>query len=60
MGGPGSGRKAGVKNQSKNKLKQSNQQKIYNETRRRQKESNFRKTSRSQNRQMAARAATMR
>jgi len=60
MGGPGSGRRPGVKNQNKNKLKQSNQQKIYNETRRRQKEGNFRKTTRAQNRQTAARAATMR
>jgi len=60
MGGPGSGRKKGVKNQSKNAEKQSNAQKVYNAVRRKQKEAVFRKTSRTQNRMTAARAATTR
>lgn len=60
MGGPGSGRKPGVKNQMKNREKQSNAQKVYNEVRRKQDEASFRKTTRAQNRITAARAATTR
>jgi len=51
MGGPGSGRRPGVKNQSKNKLKQSKAQKVYNATRRSQ--SSIGRTNRNQNKQTA-------
>lgn len=55
MGGPGSGRKPGVKNQNKNRAKQSNKQKVYSTIRKNQ--ATRGRTNRSQNRQTAARIA---